>query len=199
MLQMQETSDLEIGGVLKKLVDSSPKALEHDLEERLLVLLSGVMEVAGSQAVGALASVLQALGAMPGDDWEDEDEESYYSDEDGEEEVSPDLAGRGIGECGRVQLTESLWSRAVPDDLLEKCREWLKETGGGGVGDSTGVGVTEMLESLVEGGSLRRVPLSLGASGKARVIPKNSEKFSIMNCMKQNASDCRPPPKFVLP
>ena len=29
-----------------------------------------------------------------------------------------------------------------------------------------------MLESLVEGGSLRRVPKSMGASGKARVIPK---------------------------
>ena len=71
--------------------------------------------------------------------------------------------------------------------------------GGGGVGDSKGVGVTEMLESLVEGGSLRRVSQSLGASGKARVIPKNSEKCGfIMNCMKQNASDCRPPPKFVL-
>ena len=57
-----------------------------------------------------------------------------------------------------------------------------------------------MLESLVEGGSLRRVPKSMGASGKARVIPKNSEKCGfIMNCMKQNASDCRPPPRFVLP
>ena len=149
--------------------------------------------------MGALASVLQALDAMPGDEWEDEDEERYYSHEDGEEDVSPDLAGRGIGECGRVQLSESLWSRAVPDDLLEKYREWLKETGGV-VGDSKGVGVAEMLESLVEGGSLRRVPRSLGAFGKARVIPKNSEKcIFIMNCMKQNASDCHPPPKFVLP
>ena len=88
----------------------------------------------------------------------------------------------------------------MPDDLLDKYRNWLKETGGGGVGDSKGAGVTEMLESLVEGGSLRRVSQSLGASVKARVIPKNSEKCSfIMNCMKQNASDCRPPPKFVLP
>ena len=58
-----------------------------------------------------------------------------------------------------------------------------------GVGDSKGVGVTEMLESLVDGGSLRRVTGSLGASGKARVIPKNSEKCRfIMNCMKQNAA-----------
>ena len=102
VLQMQETSDLEIGGVLKRLVDSSPKALENDLEEGLLVMLSGVMEVAGSQAVGALVSVLQALDALPGDEWEDEDEESYYADEDGEEHVNPDLAGKGIGECGRV-------------------------------------------------------------------------------------------------
>ena len=134
VLQMQETSDVEIGGVLQKLIDSSPKALESDLEEGLLVLLSGVMEVAGSQALGALTSVLQALDAMPGDEWEDEDEESYYSDEDGEEDVSPDPAGRGIGECGRVQLTETLWRRAVPDDLLEEYREWLKDRGGGGLG-----------------------------------------------------------------
>ena len=158
---MQETSDVEIGGVLQKLIDSSPKALESDLEEGLLVLLSGVMEVAGSQALGALTSVLQALDTMPEDDWEDEDEESYYSDEDGEEDVSPDLAGTGIRECGRVQLSESLWRRAVPDDLLEKYREWLKDTGG--VGGSKGVGVKEMLESLVEGGSLRWVPQSMGA------------------------------------
>ena len=81
--------------------------------------------------MGTLASVRQALDAMPGDDWEDEDEESYYYDEDGEEDVSPDMAGRGIGECGRVQLSESLWSRDEPDDLLEKYREWLKERGGG--------------------------------------------------------------------
>ena len=125
------------------MIASSPKELESDLEEGLLVLLSGVMEVAGSQALGAMTSVLQALDAMPGDDWEDEDEERYYSDEEGDEEVSPDL---------------------------------------------------------VEGGSLRRVPKSMGASGKARVIPKNNEKCSfIMNCMKQNASDCRPPPRSVLP
>ena len=132
VVQMQETTDLEIGGVLKRSVDSSPKALENDLEEGLLVLLSGVMEVAGSQAVGALAFVPQALDAVPGDQWENEDEESYYSDEDGEEGVNPDLAGKGIGECGRVQLSESLWSRAVPDDLLDKYRSWLNETGGGG-------------------------------------------------------------------
>ena len=38
---MQETNDLEIGGVLKKLVDSSPKALEHNLVEGLLVFSIG--------------------------------------------------------------------------------------------------------------------------------------------------------------
>ena len=106
---MQETSDIEVGGVLKKLIVSSPKELARDLEEGVLVLLSGVMEVAGDQAVESVTSVLQALDAMPGDDWEEEDEESYYSDEEGDEEVNPELAGRGIGECGRVQFSESLW------------------------------------------------------------------------------------------
>ena len=198
VLRMQETSAVEVGGVLRKLIASSPKELACDLEEGLLVLLSGLMEVAGTRALGSVTSVLQALDAMPGDDWEEEDEESYYSDEEGDEEVNPDLEGRGIGECGRVQLSESLWRRAVPDDLLQKYREWMRTAGG--VGDSKGVGVAEMLQSMVEGGSLRRVPKSMGASGKARVIPKNNEKCGfLMNCMKQNAFDCRPPPRFVLP
>ena len=131
---MQETGGVEVGGVLRKLIASGPKELECDLEEGLLVLLSGVMEVAGSRALGAMTSVLQAPDAMPGDDWGDEDAESYYSDEEGDEEASPDLVGRGIGECGRVQLSDSLWRRAVPDHLLEKYREWMKATGGGGRG-----------------------------------------------------------------
>ena len=122
---MQETSEVDIGGMLQKLSASSPKELEYDLEEGLLVLLPGVMEVAGSQALGAMTSMPQALDAMPGDEWEDEDEESYYSYEDGEEAVSPNLACRGIGECGWVQLSESLWRRAVTDNLLEKYRVCL--------------------------------------------------------------------------
>ena len=57
-----------------------------------------------------------------------------------------------------------------------------------------------MLESLVVGGSLRRVPKSMSASGKARVIPKNGEKCRvIMNGMKQNASDPPPPEVCVTP
>ena len=157
ILQMQETSDIEVSGVLQKLIVSSPKELASDLEEGVLVLLSGVMEVAGDQAVGSVTCVPQALDAMPGDDWEEEDEESYYSDDEGDKEVSPHLARRGIGEC--VQLSESPWRRAVPDDLLEKYREWMRTTGG--LGESKGVGVAEMLESLVEGGSLN-APIAIG-------------------------------------
>ena len=68
--------------MLRKLIASSPKELACDLEEGLLVLLSGVMEVAGSQALGSVTSILHALDAMPGGDWEEEDGESYYSDEE---------------------------------------------------------------------------------------------------------------------
>ena len=63
-----QTSDMEVGGVLQKLIASSPKEVECALEVGLLVLLSGVMEVAGSQALGAMASVLQTLNAIRGDD-----------------------------------------------------------------------------------------------------------------------------------
>ena len=73
ILQMQETSVIEVSGVLQNLVVSSPKELASDLEEGVLVLLSGVMEVVGAQAVGSVTSVLQALDAMPGDDWEEEE------------------------------------------------------------------------------------------------------------------------------
>ena len=65
---MQETSDIEVGGVLQKLIASSPTELARDLEEGILVLLSGVMELAGDQALGSVTSVLQALDAMPGND-----------------------------------------------------------------------------------------------------------------------------------
>ena len=86
------------------------------------------MEVAGSQALGAMTSVLQALDTLPGDDWEDEDEETYYSDEEGDEEVSPDLAGRGIGECGRVQprvaVEESCAGRLVGEISRMGERYW---------------------------------------------------------------------------
>ena len=139
VLRMQETSDVDVGGVLWKLIASGPKQLARDLEEGVLVLLSGVMAVVGSQAAGSVTSILQALDAMPGYDWEEEDEESYYSDEEGDEEANLDLAGRGIGECGRVQLDESLWRRGVPDDLLEKYRQWMKTFGG--VEGSKGVAV----------------------------------------------------------
>ena len=56
---MQETSDIEVSGVLQKSIVSSPKELASDLEEGVLVLLSGVMEVAGDQAVGSVTSMLQ--------------------------------------------------------------------------------------------------------------------------------------------
>ena len=55
---MRATSDTEVSGVLQKLIDSSPKELEEEEEEGVLVLLSGVMEVAGDQAVGSVTSVL---------------------------------------------------------------------------------------------------------------------------------------------
>ena len=71
-------------------------------------------------------------------------------------EVHTKTTGKGIGECGALRLSKSLWHRAVPSDLLDRSLGWMKASGGRGVGESKAVGLVEMLGSLVEGGSLKR-------------------------------------------
>ena len=69
-----------------------------------------------------------------------------------------------------------------------------------GVGSSDGVGVHEMLDALVQDGTLSKHASVREASGKAHVRPKSSEKcVFILNCVKQNASDSRKPRGFQLP
>ena len=98
-----------------------------------------------------------------------------------------------------MQISRAMWHRSVPKDLLGKFKQWLEVTGG--VGTSKGKGLPEMLDSIVEGGSLVRrdaaKPDDVTLSRKARVISKNQEKCSfILNCMKLNESHLRPPEKF---
>ena len=103
-------------------------------------------------------------------------------------------AGKGIGECGAVQLSTSLWDRTIPSDVLSGYVSWMKSSSGVA---ERGVGPVEMLSNLVVGGSLKKEG---GLLGKVRDIPKNSEKCCFFfNCMKQNACDHKPPKRFVLP
>ena len=70
--------------------------------------------------------------------------------------------------------------------------------------DSSGVGVKEMLYSLVLQGAIGKKPEGRG-SGTARVVPRNQEEFSfILSCVQHLAGvhwllDNMAPPKLVVP
>ena len=66
LLQMRETSDIEVGGVLQKLIDSSPKELARDLEEGVLVLLSMDVAMDGDGGGGRSGSRIRDLSAASG-------------------------------------------------------------------------------------------------------------------------------------
>ena len=80
------------------------------------------------------------------------------------------LAAKGIGACGNVELSRSLWDVAVPWNLLPKYKHWLRDSGG--VGESSGVGLPEMLQSLVAEGCL--VQGGGGSVARYRKMRKNS-------------------------
>ena len=122
----------------------------------------------------------------------------YYNDEEDHGEVDPAVAARGLGQVGNVPITESLWSRCVPEDLRGRYQKWRQETHGVDVSD--GVGVREMLDALVQDGALRKHENVPEDSGKTHVRPKSSEKCAFMlNCVKQNACDDCKPRGFQLP
>ena len=83
--------------------------------------------------------------------WEEE-EYACYSDEENPEEVDVSVAAKGIGACGIMELSGSLWDRAVPQDLLPQYKHWLRKSGR--VGESSVVGLPETLRSLVAEGCL---------------------------------------------
>ena len=123
-----------------------------------------------------------------------EHEDSYYNDEEEQEGVDPTIAARSLGPVGYVRLQNTLWSRYVPSNLQEKYREWKERSGG--VGPFDGVGVSEMLDTLVRDGALSK----RDGMDVAKVRPKSSEKCPfILNCVKQNDSDARKPHGFHLP
>ena len=64
----------------------------------------------------------------------DQDEgDSYYNDEECEDDVNPEVAAKGAGKIGSVALHESLWSRCVPENLKDKYESGMTEARGGGV------------------------------------------------------------------
>ena len=75
---------------------------------------------------------MECLECLPGDDWEEEDDDTCYSDEEEDGEVDPTIASKGRGECSRVQLSKELWGHCVPACLLDKYKGYLCRFGGWG-------------------------------------------------------------------
>ena len=93
---------------------------------------------------------------------EPDEDESYYSDEECEDDVKPEVAAKVAGQIGNVLLHESLSSRCVSKDLKGKYENGMEQTAG--VGTWTDVGVREMLCALVRDGAL--LPRGGGGGGK---------------------------------
>ena len=109
--------------------------------------------------------------------------ESYYPEDEDGCSADPELVCRGVGAVGNVRITPSLWQKWVPEGLREKYHAWQEEQ------DpmlSKGQGVKEMLEAIKVAGGLKATG-DCKATGRVVVIPKNSEKCSmIFNCKEQN-------------
>ena len=93
-------------------------------------------------------------------------------------------------------MAPSLWQKWVPKGLCERYKDWESEQP---PMIFKGKGVPEMLEAIRQAGQ-RKATGDEVATGRAVVIPKNSEKCSmIFNCRKQSHADDRKPKGFRLP
>ena len=96
---------------------------------------------------------------------------------------------------GSVRVAPSLWQKWAPSGLCERYRERESDT----VPElSKGTGVKEMLEAIQVVGGLKATG-DKQATRRAVVIPKNSEKCSmILNCKEQNHASGVKPKGFLL-
>ena len=196
--ELGEELDMDLIQVHNAICDQVHVRERTRVSEAVSQLLLGVCDATGDCAAETILVVVGCLTELAEKGIDPEDEESYYSDEEDHNEVDPAVAAKGPGQVGDVPTQDKLWSRCVPGDLRSRYQKWRDVSGG--VGSSDGVGVREMLDALVRDGALGRRTSVREASGKAQVRPKSSEKCaSILNRMKQNASDSRKPRGFQLP
>ena len=199
--QMRVAGEVDVLRVVDKLGESAPVGLRGKVAEGALVLAAGLHEIARPECGKEMAPCCRV--------WR------TYRELIGRRKMITRTTGmkRRMAKStrwlrvavGRVwqsaakRLSKALWDRCAPNDLLGNYKKWLCESGG--VGNSSGIGLLEMLDSLVDTSSLKRCGnQGGGGSGRACVIPKNSDKCSfILNSMKMNGSDSCSPPHIVLP
>ena len=72
------------------------------------MLLSVVADLVGNDAVAQVSSVLQSLLGVTDRKWQDQEDVSYYSDEECEDEVDVTVASIGLCECGSMQIRNAM-------------------------------------------------------------------------------------------
>ena len=164
------------------------------LNAALLSLVQGVSDVVGVDGMRA-SGLLEALETLSQVGLSQASTDNHCPEEE-PSPADPALASGGVGEIRDVTVAPSLWQKWVPRGLRERYPEWGERREPVKL---KGRGVPEMPEAIRQAGGLKRTR-DTGATGRAVVIPKNSEKCSmIFSCRAQNHADPRKPKGFKLP
>ena len=136
-----------------------------------------------------LDRLTQALSTFSQEGLRQASDKSYYDVND-KGPVNVELAQRVSGEVGKVAVASSLWHKNVPRSLLRVYTAWDKKYASE-VLKVECLAVHAMLDSIREAGPLKKCH-NKHATSKARVIPKGSQKCSlIFACVGINKADVR--------
>ena len=119
-----EELDIDLMHVHDKLCDQVHAKERARMSEAVSQLVSGICDAAGMGTSETVPVVVGCLTELAEKGIDQEDEESYYSDEEDDGEVNPTVAARGLGHVGNVPIAESLWSRCVLGDPRDRYRRW---------------------------------------------------------------------------
>ena len=109
----------------------------------------------------------------------------------------PTLAAKGLGKMGSYVVPQELWRELVPESFLQDTLEYDVEADPNGGSGTVGPGVAEMASTLLSSRVISATPLP--PSCFPFIIPKSSEKVSlIMSCLGMN-EQIGDPPTFQLP
>ena len=158
-------------------------------------MVQGVGDATGPGGVDS-SGILEAMETLSQVGLAQASTESYYPEDGDGCRADPELASRGVGAVDSVRIAPSLWQKWVPAGLREEYHEWQEEQE---PMVSKGRGVKEMLEAIRVAGGLKAMG-DCKATGRAVVIPKNSEKCSmIFNCKDRIHEGGVKPKGFRLP
>ena len=161
------------------------------MRDALVALALAVCEVGATGAV-----VMAVVDRLREEGLQGCGEETYYNCEEEEEDASEQLAARGVGEIGRVPVSQSgtvvsleTWCTTTTDGAAPKKESKPSES----------VGVAAMFSAIKEAGRLA-LSSSTKPTRTARVIPKSSVKCSLIyNGIPANSADSHRPKGFYVP